>query len=362
VRKNYFGESCGLPANNKLVPEIGFTLGTAFHIPEYELVIEIARGSYGQVWLARSVLGTWRAIKIVQRSLFDDARPYQRELNGIRRYEAISRGHDGLVDVLHVGRNEDEGYFYYVMELADDQVVGQNVRSLDYAPLTLQSKLSARGPLPAKECIDLGVQLAEALGYLHANGLVHRDIKPSNIIFVDGRPKLADIGLVADSGLSSFSVGTLGFLPKEGTGDPAADVFALGKVLYESSTGMDRNDFPDLPAIARGLSRKDKLMQLNELLLRACAHGEGDRFDDVNDFASALRRIIAPSIFARPFTWRERRLIGIAAVLVLLLGVSDALLLYLGTRNSKAPVAELSKEPEVDQAIQGKYDQNDKSR
>ena len=107
------------------------TLGKVFHIPEYELVIEIARGSYGQVWLARSVLGTWRAIKIVQRSLFEDSRPYQREFNGIRRYEAISREHDGLVDVLHVGRNNDDGYFYYVMELADDQVVGQNVRSLD---------------------------------------------------------------------------------------------------------------------------------------------------------------------------------------------------------------------------------------
>ena len=337
-------------------------MGKVFHIPEYELVIEIARGSYGQVWLARSVLGTWRAIKIVQRSLFEDSRPYQREFNGIRRYEAISREHDGLVDVLHVGRNEDEGYFYYVMELADDQVVGQNVRSLDYSPLTLQSELSARGSLPAEECVDLGAQLAEALGYLHANGLVHRDIKPSNIIFVDGRPKLADIGLVADSGLSSFSVGTLGFLPEEGTGDPMADVFALGKVLYESSTGMDRNDFPDLPTSARGLSQGDKLMQLNQLLLRACAHGEGDRFGTADEFAVALRRINAPSIFARPFTWRERRLIGIAAVLFLLLALSDALLVYIGTRDSDPPVAQVSKEPAAEEVIQGKYDQNTKPR
>ena len=336
-------------------------MGKVFHIPEYELVIEIARGSYGQVWLARSVLGTWRAIKIVQRSLFEDSRPYQREFNGIRRYEAISREHDGLVDVLHVGRNEDEGYFYYVMELADDQVVGQNVRSLDYSPLTLQSELSARGSLPAEECVDLGAQLAEALGYLHANGLVHRDIKPSNIIFVDGRPKLADIGLVADSGLSSFSVGTLGFLPEEGTGNPMADVFALGKVLYESSTGMDRNDFPDLPPSARGLSHGDKLMQLNKLLHRACAHVEGDRFGDVDEFAVALRRINAPSIFARPFTWRERRLIGIAAVLFFLLALSDALLVYIGTRDSDPPVAQVSKEPAAEEAIRGKYDQNTKT-
>ncbi len=362
MRKYCAGKHCELSANTTTHFKYRLPLGTVIHIPEYELVIEIARGSYGQVWLARSVLGTWRAIKIVQRSLFEDARPYQREFNGIRRYEAISRGHDGLVDVLHVGRNEAEGYFYYVMELADDQVVGQNVRSLDYTPLTLQSELSARGPLPAEECIDLGAQLAEALSYLHANGLVHRDIKPSNIIFVDGQPKLADIGLVADIGLSSFSVGTLGFLPEQGTGDPLADVYALGKVLYESSTGMDRNDFPDLPANARGLSGGDKLMQLNELLLRACVHGEGHRFDGAGEFATALQVINAPSVFARPFTWRERRLIGIATVLFLLLTLSDALLVYLGTRDSESSVAKIPKEPTIGESIQGKYDQNDKSR
>ena len=45
VRKNYLGDPCEIPANHKLILKIGFTLGTAFHIPEYELVIEIARGS-----------------------------------------------------------------------------------------------------------------------------------------------------------------------------------------------------------------------------------------------------------------------------------------------------------------------------
>ena len=335
-------------------------MGKGFHIPEYELVIEIARGSYGQVWLARGVLGTWRAIKIVQRALFEDARPYQREFNGIRHYEAISRGHDGLIDVLHVGRNEDEGYFYYVMELADDQVVGQNIRSADYSSSTLQSELSARGPLPAEECADLGAQLAEALDYLHGHGLVHRDLKPSNIIFVNGQPKLADIGLVAGAGMSSFSVGTLGFLPEEGTGDPLADVYGLGKVLYESCTGMDRNEFPDLPDRARGLSSSDKLMQLNELLLRACAHGEGDRFSSAAEFAAALRRINAPSVFSHPFSWRERRLIAIAAVLALLLALSDGLLIYLGVRqepHAEPTVFQVPDLPAADGVIQGKYEQ-----
>ena len=92
-------------------------MSKSFHIPDYELVFEIARGSYGQVWLARSVLGAWRAVKIVQRDLFDDARPYNREFNGIRFYEAVSRGHQGLIDVLHVGRNDEKGYFYYVFDI-----------------------------------------------------------------------------------------------------------------------------------------------------------------------------------------------------------------------------------------------------
>ena len=288
-------------------------MGKSFHIPDYELVIEIAPGSYGQVWLAQSVLGSWRAVKIVQRSLFEDSRPYQRELNGIRHYEAISRGHEGLIDVLRVGRNDEEGYFYYVMELADDQVVGQSVRSADYSARTLQSDLNARESLPADECAYLG-GVGRCSAYLHAHGLVHRDIKPSNIVYVNGRPKLADIGLVAGSGVASGEVGTLGFLPEEGAGDWRGDLYALGKVLYEASTGMDRNAFPDLPPTARGLSAQDPLMQLNRLLLRACSAGERESFQDAASLAAALRSAECAFVFCRTLyvarktvAWRWRR-------------------------------------------------------
>jgi len=58
--------------------------------------------------------------------------------------------------------------------------------------------------------------LTSALAFLHEQGLVHRDIKPSNIIFVQGQPKLADIGLVAGSDETSSFVGTEGFIPPEG--------------------------------------------------------------------------------------------------------------------------------------------------
>ena len=72
--------------------------------------------------------------------------------------------------------------------------------------------------------------------------------------------------------------------------------------------------------------------------------------------------VASASRAARPFTWRERRLIGIAAVLVLLLALSDALLVYLGTRDQEPPVAKIPEKPALNQPIQGKYNLNDKSR
>ena len=86
-------------------------------IAEHALVRPIASGGYGQVWLTRSALGTYRAIKLVHRCTFDHDRPFEREFADIQRYEPVSRCHEGLVDLLQVGRNDPEGYFYYVMEL-----------------------------------------------------------------------------------------------------------------------------------------------------------------------------------------------------------------------------------------------------
>src|SRR5205807_8994439 len=64
--------------------------------------------------------------------------------------------------------------------------------------------------------------------------------KPSNIIFSHGQPKLADIGLIANQDATCSFVGTEGYLPPEGPGSPQADLYSLGKVLYEASTGHDR--------------------------------------------------------------------------------------------------------------------------
>src|SRR2546422_6762143 len=89
-------------------------------IPEHELLRRIGGGSYGEVWLARNQMGSYRAVKIVHRRTFEHDRPFEREFGGIQKFEPISRSHEGLVDLLQIGRNDKEGYFYYVMELADD--------------------------------------------------------------------------------------------------------------------------------------------------------------------------------------------------------------------------------------------------
>src|SRR5215469_9644823 len=93
-------------------------------IPEHELLRSIAAGAYGQVWLARNRLGAYRAVKIVHRASFQHERPFEREFAGIKAFEPVSRSHEGLVDLLQVGRDDAAGYFYYVMELADDARAG----------------------------------------------------------------------------------------------------------------------------------------------------------------------------------------------------------------------------------------------
>jgi len=80
-------------------------------VPDHELLHCIGRGSYGDVWLARNVLGEFRAVKAIYRAHFDADRPYEREFEGLKRYEPVSRTHPSQVAILHVGRNDPAGFY-----------------------------------------------------------------------------------------------------------------------------------------------------------------------------------------------------------------------------------------------------------
>ncbi len=313
-------------------------------IPDYQFVRLIGQGSYGEVWLARSVTGAYRAIKAVYRANFDHDRPYEREFEGIKKFEPISQARETQVAIFHVGRNDLAGLFYYVMELADDArstnyqstqidvgsemdpglVIspGTDIANLQrdpasarstsnqqpptrlvqkpfkaqpstfnpatYVPDTLKSRLRAEGDLPLSEVLSIAQSLAIALDHLHSHGLVHRDIKPSNIIFVNGRAKLADIGLVTSTDATRSFVGTDGYIPPEGPGTPQADLYSLGKVLYEASMGQDRCDFPNLPSDWKDIPQREELLEFNEILLKACAQDIRARYASAQELSADL--------------------------------------------------------------------------
>lgn len=257
-------------------------------IPEHELLRLIGEGSSGQVWLARNALGTYRAVKVVQKYALEPGPRFTHEFTGVVRFEPVSRLHDGLMDILQVGTVEATGHFYCVMELADDVGSGQTIVPERYVPRTLAYDLSQRRRLPIGECVRNGAAIASALGFLHRHGLIHRDIKPSNIIFVNGFPKLADIGLVTTVSEARSYIGTDGFIPPEGAGTPQADIYSLGKVLYRMSTGKDRHDYPELPADL-GKSAEDRdLIGFNKIVVRACRTQPVRRFRSAEELLTAL--------------------------------------------------------------------------
>jgi len=241
-------------------------------IAGHKLLKPIAEGSYGEVWLAQNELtAVYRAIKIIWKAAFSNSKPYEREFEAIKRFEPISRQHPGFLHILQAGLL-DEG-FYYIMELADDVIRGKEVQPETYRASTL-GNLGDRA-LSVEACIRIGVSLADSLSTLHRQNLIHRDIKPSNIIFVDGAPKLADIGLIAEVSAANSFVGTNGFIPPEGPTTPRADIYGLGKLLYEISTGRDRLEFPALPD---NISEQESgLLELNPILLKACHPNPAER-------------------------------------------------------------------------------------
>jgi eukaryotic-like serine/threonine-protein kinase len=300
-------------------------------IPDHELLRVIGRGAYGEIWLARTLTGALRAVKVVYRATFESARAFQREFQGMSAFEPISRAHAGFVDILHVGRTSE--YLYYTMELADDHVAGRKIDIVNYEPRTVKADLARHKRLSAFESIQLGLSLTDALETLHAHGLTHRDIKPSNIIFIDGVPKLADIGLVAATGQQSF-VGTEGYVPPEGPGSAQADIFSLGKLLYEISTGKDRLDFPEIDSQLSDRADKEQLLQLNDVLVKACANDPRKRYASAASMHADLAALARGKFRPR----QKSRAAAIAICISILLVAAVAFVWWRAQPTPPAPV------------------------
>jgi TolB-like protein len=303
-------------------------------IPDFELLRCIGRGSYGEVWLARNILGTYRAVKIVERKAFRDEEAFEREFSGLQRFEPVSREHDGFVAILHVSRNRPAGFFYYVMELADNDAKRDRIEPDTYVPKTLSNELARCGRLSVRDSVQLGLSLSQALAELHRRGLVHRDVKPSNIIFVKGHAKLADIGLVAHAG-EKERLGTEGYIPPEGPGKPQADLYSLGMVLYEASAGTDRLDYPDLPADFDSMAERETFLKLNPIILKACENDVRKRYQTATEINDDLARlgVVRPALRAQRNFWRK------PVTALTMLGVFAAALAFYWLKHSTTRLA-----------------------
>ncbi|HEX3625950.1 MAG TPA: CHASE2 domain-containing protein [Verrucomicrobiae bacterium] len=271
--------------------------------PDYELLQPpIGEGSFGKVWIVRNAIGQWQALKAVYQSKFGANRhPYESEFRGLQKYKPVSEKHSGLLRIDLVSKMKDEGYFYYVMELGDAQAPGWENDPSTYKPRDLENmRKRTEGPLPLAECVRIGATLADALNFLHSQGLTHRDIKPSNVIFVNGRPKLADIGLVTDirppDKINTF-VGTPGYMPPppEVPGTPLADIYAMGMLLYVISTGFDPKFFPDIATTM--MERRDhaEFVRFDAIVLKACQPDSKQRYQTAGEMLRDLEKAGQPA-------------------------------------------------------------------
>jgi len=124
--------------------------------------------------------------------------------------------------------------------------------------------------------------------------LTHRDIKPQNILFVNGQPKLADVGLIAEirpPDREGTWVGTPGYMPPppESPGTPQADIYALGMVLYVLGTGHNPAFFPEISTTLVDSTGLADFFPLNAVILKACHPDRAQRYGSSAEMYRALQ-------------------------------------------------------------------------
>jgi tetratricopeptide (TPR) repeat protein len=259
----------------------------------YRLLAAIGRGGLGVVYRAKAPDGRVVAVKVLRRLDSNDALlRFEREMKLLSLFGA----RDGFIPLLDRGES-DRGPFL-VMPLLEGG--------------TLRDRLDA-GPLGVEDAIALVRSIAQAVGRAHERGIVHRDLKPENVLFQEGNPLLADLGLAKyfgtqagrDESLSRTGDlrGTLNYIAPEQARDaksagPRADVFSLGAILYECLAGRPAFEgngaLPIVQKMEKGEHeplikvRRDVPRWLAGAVERALAPDALERFQDGHAFARAL--------------------------------------------------------------------------
>ena len=203
----------------------------------YRVEREVGRGGMATVFLARDLRHERAvAVKVLERNVAPAGA--ERFLHEIRIAARLTHPH--VLGVHDSG--EADGLLYYVMPYVDGE--------------TLRARLAREGALPLVDAVRLLRELADALAYAHAQGVVHRDLKPENVLLSEGHAVVADFGIAKavaaatqDGAAEAFartatgvSVGTPAYMaPEQAVGDRnadhRADLYALGVIAYEALAG-----------------------------------------------------------------------------------------------------------------------------
>jgi serine/threonine-protein kinase len=197
-------------------------------VGKYSLKAVLGQGAYGDVHLGVARTGPHVAVKILNATAARDEATvarFKREADTAQRLK-----HPSIVRIMDVGSSR--GRHYIIMEL----VRGGSLRHL-----------LDRNDAPPDKVLSVLTEVAHALAFAHAKGVVHRDVKPENVLLTRaGRAKVADFGLARATDQSSLTtegqiLGTAAYMsPEQVKGQRAAaasDVYALGIILYEAITG-----------------------------------------------------------------------------------------------------------------------------
>ncbi len=260
----------------------------------YEVIEEIGAGGMGQVFKAYDRrLHEVVAIKAIRPEICADAQAMERFDNELRLARRIA--HKNVARMFDVGT--DEGLPYITMEY----VSGEDLRSL----------IQRIGLLPMAKVLAVGRQIAEGLAEAHALGIVHRDLKPHNIMIDrEGNARIMDFGIARFTKTKRMTevgvlIGTPEYMAPEqiegGDSDARSDLYSLGIILYEMTTGrlpftgdtplavaMKQKTAAPLPP--RGLNPQTP-PALNELILKCLEKKPERRFAGANALAAALSGI-----------------------------------------------------------------------